>query len=60
MVCGDRAPEAHCHCRHVDIPIRSYPRVGKDALIQRNNKLDDTIGGILEDQAIFGNVLRSI
>ena len=60
VACGDGAREDHCHCRHVDFLIGSYPRVGKDAIIQRIDKLDDTTGGILEDQAIFDNTLKSI
>ena len=48
VACGDGAREDHCHCRHVDFLIGSYPRVGKDAIIQRIDKLDDTTGGILE------------
>ena len=60
VVCGDGVREDHCHCRHVDFLIGSYPRVGKDALIQRIDKLDDTTGGILDDQAIFDNALKSI
>ena len=60
VVCGDGAREDHCHCPHVDFLIGSYPRVGKDALIQRIDKLDDTTGRILEDQAIFDNALKSI
>ena len=55
VACGDGAPEDHCHCRHVDFLMGSYPRVGKDALIQMGDKLDDTTGGILENQAIFDN-----
>ena len=57
---GDGVREDHYHCRHVDSLIKSYPRVGKDAIIQRINKLDDTTGAILEDQAIFDSTLRSI
>ena len=38
----------------------SYPRVGKDALIQKLNKLDDTTSRILGDQAIFDNDLKTI
>ena len=34
--------------------------MGKDGLIQSIDKLDDTNGGILEDQAIFDNALKSI
>ena len=60
VACGDGAPEDHCHCRHVDFLIRSDPRVGDDAIIQRIDKLDDTTGGILEDQAISDNTLKSI
>ena len=40
--------------------IGSYPLVGKDAILQRIDKLDDTTGGILEDQAILDNTLKSI
>ena len=60
MACGDGAREHHCHCRHSDFVIGSYPRVGKEAIIQRIDKLDDTTGGILEDQAILDNTLKSI
>ena len=60
VACGDGAREGHCHCRHVDFLIGSYPRVGKDALFQRIDKLDDTTGGILEDQAIFDKALEII
>ena len=60
VVCGDGARDDHCHCRHVDFLIGSYPRVGKDSIIQRIDKLDETTGGILEDQAIFDNTLKSI
>ena len=59
MACGDRAREKNRHCRHVDFLSGSYPRMGKDALIQRIDKLDDTTGGMLEDQAIFNNDLKS-
>ena len=34
--------------------------MGKDAIIQRIDKLDDTTGEILEDQAILNNALKSI
>ena len=60
MACGDGAHEDHCHCRHVDFLIGSYPRVGKNAIIQRMDNLDDTTGRILEGQAIFDNTLKSI
>ena len=60
MACGDGARDHHCPCRHMDFLIGSYLRVGKDAIIQRMDKLDDTTGGILEDQAIFDNTLKSI
>ena len=58
--CGDGAREDRCHCRHVDFLVGTYPRMGKDASIQRIDKLDDTMGGILEDQAILDNTLKSI
>ena len=45
----------HCHCHHVDFLIRGYPRVGKDALIQKLGKSDDPSFRIVEDQAIFDN-----
>ena len=60
VACADGGRQDHCHCRHVDFLIGSYPRVGKDAIIQKIDKWDDTTGGILEDQAIFNNTLRSI
>ena len=60
MACGDGAREDHCHCRHLDFFIGSFARLGKDAGIQRIYKLQDTTGGILEDQAIFDNDLKSI
>ena len=60
MACGDGARGDHCHCRHVEFLIGSYPRVGEGAIIQRIDKLDDTTGGILEDQAILDNTLKSI
>ena len=34
--------------------------MGKDAIFQMIDKLDDTTGEILEDQAIFDNTLKSI
>ena len=60
LVCGDGAREHHCHCRHVDFLIGSYPRVGKDAIIQRIDKLDDTTHVILDYQVIFDNTLKNI
>ena len=47
--CRKAGSQNHCHCRRVDFLIGSHPRVGKYALIQRINRLDDTTGGILED-----------
>ena len=44
----------------MDFLIGRYPWPGKDAIIQRIDKLDDTTGRILEDQAIFDNTLKSI
>ena len=58
--CGQAGSGGHCHCHHVDFLIGNYPRVGKDALIQKMNKLDDTTSRILEDQAILHNDLRTI
>ena len=60
VACRDGAREDHCHCRHVDFLVGSYPWSGKDAIIQKIDKFDDTTGGILEDQAIFDNTLKSI
>ena len=57
---GQAGSGDYWHCHHVDFPIRSYPRVGKDALIQKIDKLDDTTSEILEDQAIFDNDLKTI
>ena len=48
--CGKDGWEDHCDGRHVAFLIRSYPRLGKDALFQRIDKLDDTTCGILGDQ----------
>ena len=60
VACGDGGREDHCHCRHVDFVIGSHSRMGKDAIIQGIDKLEDTSGGILEDQAIFDSALKSI
>ena len=60
MACGDMASGDHSHCRDVEFLIGSYPRVCKDALAHRIDKLDDTTTGILEDQAIVDNDLRII
>ena len=49
-----------CHCHHVDFLLGSYPWLGKDALIQKIDKIDDTTSRILEDQAIFDNDLEGI
>ena len=58
--CGQAGSGDHCHCHHVDFLIGSYPQVGKDALIQKIDKSDDTTSRILEDQAIFDNDLKTI
>ena len=50
----------HCHCHHVDFLIGRYPQVGKDALIQKLDKLDDTTSRILEYQAIFDKDPKTI
>ena len=60
VACGKDGSADHCHCHHVDFLIGSYPRLGKDALIQNVDKLDDTTSRILEDQAIFDNYLKTI
>ena len=57
---GDHCHCHHCHCYHMAFLIRSYPRVGKDALIQKLHKLDETTSRIREDQAIFDNDLKTI
>ena len=59
MACGDRVREDHCHCRLVDFLMGRYSRLGKDAITQRIDKVDDTTGGINENQAIFYNALKS-
>ena len=59
MACGDTARADHCHCRHVDFLIANYPRLAKDAPIQRIDKLDDTTSGIVEDQANFQTMSTS-
>ena len=60
MACGDGAREDHCHCGHADFLIGSCLRAGKNALIQKNDKLDDAIDGILEHQAIFNKHMKCI
>ena len=57
---GKAGSEDHCNCRHLDFLIGSYPRMGKDALIQRIDKLEDTTSRISEDQAIFDNDLKTM
>ena len=47
--CGQAGSGDHCHCHHVDFLIRIYLQVGKDALIQKIDKLDDTTSRIPED-----------
>ena len=59
VACGQAGSGDHCHSHHVDFLIGSYPWVGKDALIQKIDKLDDTTSRILEDQAIFDNDLKT-
>ena len=58
--CGQAGTGDHCHCHHVDFLIRRKPRVCKDTLIQKIDKLDDTTSRILEDPAIFHNNLKTI
>ena len=58
--CGQAGSGDHCHCHHVHFLIRRCPRVGKDAFVQKIDKLDDTTSSILEDQAIFDNDLNTI
>ena len=58
--CRRAGSEDHCHCRLPDFLIGSCPRVGKVALVLRIDKLDDTTSGVLEDQAIFDNVLKTL
>ena len=60
VVCRDGACEDYCHRRHADFLIGSHPQVGKDARIERIDKLDDTISGTLEEQAILDNALKII
>ena len=49
VACGKDGSGDHCHCHHVDFLIGSYPRLGKDAFIQKIDKLDDTASRILEE-----------
>ena len=58
--CGQAGSGDHCKSHHVDFLMGSYPRGGQDALIQKTDKLDDKISGILQDQAIFDNNLKTI
>ena len=58
--CGQAGSGDHCHCHHVDFLIGSYPRVGKEVLTQKINRLDNTTSRILEDLAIFDNDLKTI
>ena len=58
--CGQAGSGDYCHYHHVDFLIGSYPRMGKDSLIQKIDKSDDTTSGVLEDQAIFDNDLKTI
>ena len=58
--CGQAGSGDHCHCHHVDFLIGRYPRAGKNALIHKIDKLDDTTFRILEDQAILDNDLKTI
>ena len=58
--CGKAGGEDHCDCDHVDVLIRSYPRMGRDALIKRIDKLQELFSGIFEDQAIFDNDVKTI
>ena len=59
-VCGKTGSEDQCHCRHVNFLIGSYPPVHKDAVHQRIDKLDDTTSGVLKDQAIFDNGVKTM
>ena len=58
--CGKAGSGDHCHCNNVDFLIGNFPWVGKDALIQKLDKLDDSTSRILEDKAIFNNDLKTI
>ena len=58
--CGQAGSGDLCHCHHLDFLIGSYPRMGKDALNQKIDKLDDTTSRILEHQAILDNDLKTI
>ena len=57
---GTRHGEDNCRCQHADFLIGSYPRSGKEALIQGINKLEDTISEIPEHKAILDNDLQTI
>ena len=58
--CGQAGSGDHSHCHHVEFLIRNNPRLRKDALIQKIDKLDDTTSKILEEQAILDNDLKTI
>ena len=58
--CGVGVREDHRHCGHVDFLIGSHSRMGKGAILQGSDNLENTSGGILEDQAIFHSALKSI
>ena len=60
VACGKAGSGDRCHCHHVVFLIGSCPRLGKDALIQKLDKLDDTTSRILGDLAIFDNDLKKI
>ena len=54
--CGQAGSGDYCHCGHLDFLIGSYPRMGRDGLIQKIDKLDETTSRILQDQAIFDTI----
>ena len=56
VVCGDTACADHCHCQQMDFISGIYPRIGKDALIQRIDTLDNTTSGIFDNQTILDTI----
>ena len=55
---GSGGKHVECHCDHVSFLIRTYPKMGMDAIVQHLDRLDnqkdgleEDIAGILDDQS---------
>ena len=48
---GSGGKHVECHCEHVSFLIGKYPKMGKDAIVQRLDRLDNAKGGLEEDVA---------